>query len=159
MGAGDVAASASADENVTPDDRPLRILAAEDNPVNQLVLKTLLGQIGLEPVVVANGEEAVAAWAQGDWDLILMDAQMPVMDGVSAAREIRRQEAETGRPATPIVAITANAMAHQVEGLPRRRHERLAVSKPIQIAQLFEAIASATQGGEDRGLLTTAGRG
>src|SRR5258706_439170 len=56
------------------DERPLRILAAEDNPVNQLVLKTLLGQIGLDPVITPNGADAVAAWESGDWDVILMDA-------------------------------------------------------------------------------------
>jgi signal transduction histidine kinase len=60
----------------------LRVLAAEDNTVNQLVLKTLLHQIGVEPTVVADGRAAVEAWEAGDWDAILMDVQMPVMDGL-----------------------------------------------------------------------------
>jgi signal transduction histidine kinase/AmiR/NasT family two-component response regulator len=124
------------------DERPLRILAAEDKPVNQLVLKTLLGQFGLEPVIVANGEEAVAAWEQGDWDVILMDAQMPVMDGVTATRRIRSREAAARRPATPIIALTANAMAHQAEAYLAAGMNSV-VAKPIQVAQLLEAIAAA----------------
>ena len=122
----------------------LRILAAEDNAVNQLVLRTLLSQVGLEPVIVTNGAEAVAAWEQGDWDLILMDVQMPVMDGTTATRQIRRREAETGRSATPIIALTANAMTHQAE-----RYFAVGmngfVAKPIEVAQLFAAIAAAVE--------------
>jgi signal transduction histidine kinase/CheY-like chemotaxis protein len=129
-------------------ERPLRILAAEDNDVNQLVLKTLLGQIGLEPVLVDNGQEAVAAWERGGWDLILMDVQMPVMDGTAAAREIRRREAETGRLETPIIAVTANAMDHQVEAYLAAGMNGF-VAKPIQIAQLFDAIAAVAQGETD----------
>ncbi|QUD88445.1 ATP-binding protein [Phenylobacterium montanum] len=125
----------------------LRILAAEDNPVNQLVLKTLLGQAGIEPVLVDDGAAAVAAWSGGSWDLILMDAQMPVMDGLAAAREIRRREAESGRAPTPIIALTANAMSHQVEAYLAAGMDSV-VAKPIQIAELFEVIAAIAGGGE-----------
>jgi CheY-like chemotaxis protein/anti-sigma regulatory factor (Ser/Thr protein kinase) len=124
------------------DERPLRILAAEDNPVNQLVLKTLLGQIGLDLTVVDNGEEAFLAWEQGDWDVILMDAQMPVMDGVTATRKIRSREAAARRPATPIIALTANAMAHQAEAYFAAGMNSV-VAKPIQLTLLVEAIAAA----------------
>jgi CheY-like chemotaxis protein/two-component sensor histidine kinase len=92
----------------------LRVLAAEDNTVNQLVLKTLLHQLGIEPVVVENGAEAVAAWKAQHWDVILMDVQMPRMDGPTATRAIREAEAADGRPRTPIIALTANVMAHQL---------------------------------------------
>ena len=92
----------------------IRVLAAEDNDVNQLVLKTLLSQAGINPTMVADGAMAVAAWERETWDIILMDIQMPEMDGVQATREIRRREAETGRARTPILAVTANAMVHQV---------------------------------------------
>ena len=68
-------------------------MAAEDNTVNQLVLKTLLHQMGVEPTVVDNGQLAVAAWETGDWDVILMDIQMPVMDGLTATAHIRACEA------------------------------------------------------------------
>ena len=132
-----------------PEDRPLRVLAAEDNEVNQLVLKTLLGQFGIDPVLVGNGEDAVAAWADDVWDVILMDAQMPVMDGVTAARQIRRREAEAGRAPTPIVALTANAMSHQVEAYLAAGMNAV-VAKPIQVAQLLDVLAEVTSREPDR---------
>ncbi len=117
----------------------LKILAAEDNPINQLVLKTLLAQVGIEPVVVDNGEDVVKAWAQGGWDLILMDIQMPVMNGVEATRAIRQEESARGLLRTPIVALTANAMAHHVVEYGAAGMDGH-VSKPIQAAQLFAVI-------------------
>jgi len=123
-------------------DRTLRILAAEDNPMNQTVLRTLLQQAGLDVVMVSDGAEAVAAWDSSTWDVILMDVQMPVMDGPAAAREIRRREAETGRAATPIVAVTANAMAHQVEAYRSAGMAHL-VAKPIEVRALLRAIQAA----------------
>ena len=125
-----------------PAPRRLRILAAEDNAVNQLVLSTLLSQAGLAPVMVGDGRQALDAWERDDWDLILMDVQMPVMDGPSATRQIRRREAETGRPMTPIIALTANAMTHQAETY-RAAGMNGFVAKPIELPRLFEAIAAA----------------
>ncbi len=93
-------------------DGGLRVLAAEDNPMNQLVLKTLLGEVGVDVVMVGNGEEAVTAWRAEPWDIVLMDIQMPVMDGVSAIRLMRETERREGRVRTPVIALTANAMAH-----------------------------------------------
>ncbi len=121
-------------------ERPLRVLAAEDNAVNRLVLKTLLEHAGIVPVMVDNGALALTAWEDEPWDLILMDVQMPVMDGPDATRAIRAQEAATGRPRTPIVALTANAMSHQIElylaaGMDGH------VAKPIEARALFEAVA------------------
>jgi CheY-like chemotaxis protein len=83
----------------------------------------------------------VEAWRTGAYDLILMDIQMPVMDGITAARTIREAEKKGSRRRTPIVALTANALTHQVE-------EYLAagmdahVAKPIEIAKLYDAISS-----------------
>ena len=122
--------------------RTLRILAAEDNPTNQLVLRTLLGQIGIDPVIVDDGASAIETWERGDWDLILMDVEMPVMDGPSATREIRRREAARGRAPIPIIALTANAMAHQAESY-RAAGMTGVVTKPIRVAELFAAIAAA----------------
>jgi CheY-like chemotaxis protein len=143
---GDRVARIASDEPA-PDQGPstgLRILAAEDNEVNRTVLKALLAQIGVEPAMVIDGAQAVAAWASSDWDLVLMDIQMPVMDGISAVREIRRLEQAEGRPRTPVIALTANAMTHQVAEL-RAAGMDGHVSKPINVARLFEAIAAATQ--------------
>jgi CheY-like chemotaxis protein len=135
----------------------LRVLAAEDNAVNQLVLKTLLHQLGVDPTVVDNGALAVEAWESGDWDVILMDIQMPVLDGVDAASRIRAREAKTGRRRTPIIALTANAMAHQVE------HYRACgmdgyVSKPIQALDLFAALSDAAASHEVHDEATTDGQ-
>jgi two-component system, sensor histidine kinase len=139
-----VGAPAAASPPPAPPGR-LRVLAAEDNAMNQLVLKTLLGQVGLEPVMVADGAEAVAAWEQGAWDVVLMDVQMPVMDGLSATRAIRRREAVAGRAPTPIIALTANAMTHQVESYLAAGMDAF-VPKPIEATRLFAAIAAAVEG-------------
>jgi two-component system, sensor histidine kinase len=125
----------------------VRVLAAEDNSVNQLVLKTLLHQIGVEPVVVGNGEEAVAAWATAPWDVILMDMQMPVMDGLAATRRIREVEAAEGRARTPILALTANAMSHQIQQCLAAGMDGH-VAKPIEAARLFAALEAALAEGE-----------
>jgi signal transduction histidine kinase/CheY-like chemotaxis protein len=122
--------------------RPLRVLAAEDNAVNQLVLKTLLAQVGVEPVVVADGQAAVDAWAREPWDLILMDVQMPVMDGPTATRAIRAAEAASGRARTPIIALTANAMAHQVSEYAEAGMDGH-VAKPIEAAALYAVLQQA----------------
>ncbi|WP_312161216.1 ATP-binding protein [Phenylobacterium sp.] len=124
------------------DEGALRLLAAEDNPTNQQVLAAVMGSLGIEIDIVANGRAAFEAWRDGSYDLILMDIQMPVMDGIDSARAIRAAERETERPRTPIVALTANALSHQVE-------EYLAagmdghVAKPIEIAKLYDAISRA----------------
>lgn len=122
----------------------LRVLAAEDNPVNQLVLRTLLAQAGVDLTVVADGAAAVNAWREGDFSLILMDVQMPVMDGPTATRAIRRAEAAEGRGHIPILALTANAMAHQVAEY-RASGMDGHVAKPIRIEELFAAIDDALQ--------------
>jgi signal transduction histidine kinase/ActR/RegA family two-component response regulator len=123
----------------------LRVLAAEDNTVNQLVLKTLLHQIGVEPMVVADGAAALQAWEAGHWDAILMDVQMPVMDGPTATRQIRVLEAQTGRRRTPIIALTANAMSHHVaEYLAAGMDDH--VAKPIEASRLFQALQAAIDG-------------
>ena len=128
----------------------LRILAAEDNAVNQLVLKTLLHQAGIEPVVVADGRQALEAWRNGEWDIILMDVQMPAMDGPSATMAIRSDEARTGRARTPIIALTANAMSHQgAEYLACGMDDF--VAKPIEIGQLFAAMERVLDQGEKQG--------
>jgi CheY-like chemotaxis protein len=94
-------------------DRALRgcVLLAEDNPVNQAVALGMLKSMGIDVTVVADGERAVSAVSEQRFDLVLMDCQMPVMDGLAATRHIRRAEAGAGIDSVPIVALTANAMA------------------------------------------------
>jgi two-component system, sensor histidine kinase and response regulator len=86
-----------------------RVLLAEDNPVNQKVARIVLEKLGLEVEVVNNGRDAVEAWQKGKYDLILMDCQMPQLDGYAATRRIREEEELQGRH-IPIVALTAHAM-------------------------------------------------
>ena len=129
-------------------ERGIRVLAAEDNPVNQRVLTALLAQVGVVPTLVGNGREAVAAWEGGDWDLILMDMQMPVMDGQTATCEIRAREARLGRAPIPIIAVTANAMRHQIDGY-RAAGITQVVSKPIEVEQLFTAMVAAVAQAEE----------
>ncbi|WP_293905199.1 ATP-binding protein [Phenylobacterium sp.] len=117
----------------------LRLLIAEDNPINRLVLKSLLEQAGLDPCIVGNGAEAVEAWRAEAWDVVLMDVQMPVMDGPTATRTIRELEAAAGRPRTPILGLTANAMAHQVAEYLAGGMDAV-VTKPIEIRKLFDAL-------------------
>ena len=119
-----------------------RILVAEDNVTNQLVLKTLLEPAGIEPTLVANGREAVATWEDQAWDLILMDIQMPEMDGVEATRMIRRRETESGRIRTPIIAVTANAMTHQTAEYAAAGMDDV-LAKPVNVAKLYQAIERA----------------
>lgn len=123
----------------------LRILAAEDNPVNQIVLREVLRQAGWDIVVVDDGQKAVDAWLEGDWDVILMDVQMPVQDGLEATQRIRDLEAQLRRPPIPIIALTANALAHQVLEYEARGMDAV-VAKPIQVAQLLLTISALTSG-------------
>ena len=85
-----------------------RLLVAEDNPVNQKVASHILKTLGYDCEVVNNGSEALTALSRTTYDLILMDIQMPVMDGFQATAEIRRREGELGHPI--VIAMTAHAM-------------------------------------------------
>jgi signal transduction histidine kinase len=141
-GAQGAAGAAEANAAKVEDDRPLRVLAAEDIPTNQLVLRTIMQSFGVDLEMVDNGRQAVDAWKRSAFDVILMDIQMPEMDGVAATRAIRAAEAATGRARTPIIAVSANAMPHH-------SREYLAagmdahVAKPIELAKLHAAIEGA----------------
>jgi CheY-like chemotaxis protein len=126
----------------------LRILAAEDNAVNRLVLKTFLAQLDIEPTIVEDGARALQAWRDGEWDVILMDVQMPVMDGVAATRAIRTLEHQTGRRRTPIVALTANAMSHQLAEYQAAEMDAC-VSKPLRVAELFATLERVLSAAEE----------
>jgi CheY-like chemotaxis protein len=86
-----------------------RVLLVEDNKVNQMVVKAMLEKLGVSVYVAHNGHQAIDCWRSAGWDAILMDCQMPEMDGYQATREIRKREGEGGR--VPIIALTANALS------------------------------------------------
>ena len=139
----------ASDEAKTPEHVPeaetapeLRVLAAEDNPTNQLVLKTLLASAGIMPTLVDNGRAALMAWEDQDWDIILMDIQMPEMNGIDATQAIRKRETATGRMRTPIVAVTANAMTHQIAEYEGAGMDGV-VAKPIDMHSLFDVMDAA----------------
>ena len=125
---------------------PLRILVADDHPANRKVVEIMLAATRMEMVAVENGKEAVDAFAGGGFDLVLMDMQMPVMDGLTATREIRALEAERGLKPTPVLMLTANAMAEHVEA-GRMAGADGHLTKPITLTALFDAIAAAVDGG------------
>ncbi len=120
------------------DRQHLNILLAEDNAVNQIVAVRLLQKLGHNVRVVANGREALTLLAEQKFDLIIMDVQMPEMDGFETTRLIREKEAATGKH-LPIIAMTAHAMKGDRERCLAAGMDRY-VAKPIRPTELFEAI-------------------
>ena len=136
-------AEAAAEESVpnlspavapSPADRPagLRVLVGEDNPINQRVAQALLEKRGHTVTMAGNGVEVLTAWEASEFDALLIDNQMPEMGGVEAVEIMRRREAETGRPRTPAVMVTASAM-------PGDREKFLAAGLDAYLAKPFEA--------------------
>ncbi|CAN5414416.1 hypothetical protein BH09PSE1_BH09PSE1_15390 [soil metagenome] len=120
-------------------ERRLRVLLAEDHPVNQRVVQLILADQGVDLVTVDDGAQAVAAFAGGGFDLVLMDMQMPLMDGLTATRAIRSLEAEQGARPTPVIMLSANAMPeHQADALAAGAD--LHVPKPITAASLLAGM-------------------
>ena len=126
-------------------DHPLRVLLAEDHPTNQRVVQLILASQDAEICTVEDGLQALAAFASGQFDVVLMDMQMPRMDGLTATRAIRALEAERGCAPTPIIMLSANAMIeHQNEALAAGAD--LHVAKPITALNLLAGIQAATTG-------------
>jgi len=134
------------DDNATDDNathrRPalsLRILLAEDNVVNQRVAMSMLGKMGHRITLATNGLEALEQWRQGDFDLILMDVQMPEMTGLQATMQIRREEAAGAR--VPIVAMTASAMSEERDRCLAAGMDDF-ISKPVSYRVIEEMITA-----------------
>jgi signal transduction histidine kinase/AmiR/NasT family two-component response regulator len=140
--------AAQAPLSVTADtleaDDQIRILVAEDNVTNQRVLALMLEPMGIELVICDNGALAVEAFQSQSFDVILMDMQMPVMDGIAATKAIRAVETDTARPRAPIIMLTANAM-RQHRDAAKAAGADLHVTKPFTAQGLISGIETALQ--------------
>jgi CheY-like chemotaxis protein len=123
----------------TPRTRAPRILAAEDNPTNQLILRSMLAPLNVHLLIVSDGAQAVQAFQADTFDLVLMDIQMPQLNGIEAVLLIRAWEAEAQREHTPIVALSANVMAHQVQTYKDAGMDE-ALEKPIDLSRLYAVV-------------------
>jgi len=146
--------TASPEENLDVDSatgaeaRAVRVLVADDHTTNQLVVKMMLDQFGLDCVVVDNGLKAVEALRAEHFDAVLMDMQMPVMDGLEATRTIRREEVAAKRPRTPILMLSANALPeHRTAGALAGADGH--ITKPVTVAGLMGALNGVLAPDED----------
>jgi two-component system sensor histidine kinase/response regulator len=130
--------------------RPLSVLVAEDNVVNQKLAVAMLKRLGCVATIARNGEEAIARWRETHPDLILMDVQMPEVDGFAAARRIRGIELASGAH-VPIIAMTAHAMRGDRERCLEAGMDDY-ISKPISGAMLEQTIARCVRRGVGAGL-------
>ena len=122
--------------------RPIRVLIAEDHPTNRKVVELLLQDAGAELTTVENGAQAVDAFSHERFDIVLMDMQMPVMDGLAAIGGIRKFEASRGGPRTPIIALTADALPEHVRASEAAGADAH-LFKPITASALLPAIEKA----------------
>jgi len=117
----------------------LSALIVDDNATNRMVLGTLLDSFGIAHASAADGAEAIEVWQAGRFDVVLMDVHMPVLSGPDATRAIREREQAEGRPRTPVLAVTASVLSHEVA-----RYEALGmdgiVPKPIEVGTLLSAL-------------------
>ena len=128
------------------DGRPLRILVAEDHAVNRRVVELIFEDLNVDLTMACDGEEAVAAFAPGAFDMVLMDMQMPRMDGLEAIFAIRKREAADAAARTPIFMLTANALPeHEAAG--RMAGADGFLTKPIVAADLLAAVEAAVASG------------
>ncbi|MEI6103093.1 MAG: PAS domain S-box protein [Methanothrix sp.] len=118
----------------------VRILLVEDNPVNQRVALAMLKKLGIRTDVAANGQEAVQALQTVTYDLVLMDCQMPEMDGFEATRAVRQKESAASSPSIPIIAMTASAMQADREKCLQAGMSDF-IAKPVQQGELAEMLA------------------
>lgn len=129
-------------------DPGLRILVAEDHYLSQKVIRGMLGKLGLKADIASNGREALEKARDTRYDLVLMDCEMPEMDGFEATRKIREWEQGSGLPATPIVALTAHILKeHRDRSFAAGMNAHL--PKPVELNTLRETVVRYTQPGED----------
>ncbi|MEN5114124.1 ATP-binding protein [Brevundimonas diminuta] len=126
-----------------------RVLLADDHPANRKVVEVMLEPLGVELTTVEDGAQALAAFREGGFDLVLMDMQMPVMDGLTATTEMRAHERRIGAEPTPILMLTANAMSEHVEASHRAGADGH-LTKPLSVAGLTRAVAEALDRANDQ---------
>ena len=143
------AAAPAAPPTLSHGEREPRVLLAEDHAINRKVVELLLGQVGVDLVTVENGAEAVDAAAAGAFDLILMDMQMPVMDGLTAIRAIRQQERDRRASPTPIWGLSANALPEHIAASMAAGADGH-LTKPISGAALLGVLATACEQADAR---------
>ena len=122
----------------------LRLLVVEDDPTGRKVLVHALHPLQAEVTLAENGQEAVDAYERGAYDVVLMDLQMPVMDGYAATREIRAIEARLGRSRTPVVVVSAHTRPWEIEkaqGAGADYH----IGKPLSVPTLLGTIDAVTE--------------
>uniref|UniRef100_UPI000ADF4240 ATP-binding protein n=1 Tax=Aliarcobacter cryaerophilus TaxID=28198 RepID=UPI000ADF4240 len=115
------------------------VLVAEDNPNNQKLIEILLKKVGINPVIVSNGKDAVEEYKKREFDLILMDVNMPILDGISAMKQIKILEQRVNTKKTPIVALTANSIAGDKERYLQQGMDGY-LSKPIEFEKLLSIL-------------------
>jgi signal transduction histidine kinase len=123
----------------------IQVLCAEDHPVNRKVIEFIMSSAGIGLTSVENGAEAVEAFKSQPYDAVLMDMQMPVMDGLTAIRAIREFEASAGRPHTPVVVVTAHGLPEHVNASRAAGADRH-VTKPIVATDLLKVLAELVNG-------------
>jgi CheY-like chemotaxis protein len=132
-------------ESAAADASALRVLVADDNPTNRMVAELILTAAGAAIVTVENGREAVEATAEAAFDVVLMDLQMPQMDGLTAIRTIRAREALAGAARTPIIVLSANVMRDHVEASAAAGADGH-LGKPFKAEALISTVIRAARG-------------
>ena len=125
-----------------PDENPLaglRVLLADDNIVNRMLASRMLAKLGCAAQATSNGREAVEEWKRGTYEMVLMDVQMPEMDGFEATRLIRELEMQSGAARTPVVAMTAHALPED-RGRCLDAGMDLYLSKPVSLSGLAATL-------------------
>ncbi len=119
--------------------KPMKILLAEDEPINQMVAQDLLEKMGHSVDVAENGKKALEALGAGDYDIVLMDCQMPELDGYRATELLRRPDSAVRNPEIPVIAMTANAMVGDRQRCIESGMDDY-ISKPVDVDQLKEVL-------------------
>ncbi len=126
-----------------PERRLIRILAADDSRDNRFLLAAFLKKFPCDLTTVGNGQEAIDAFRDGEFDIVLMDMQMPVLDGFAATRLIREWETVNGHKATPVIALTAYTLPEEIMHCTDAGCDGH-ISKPVRKKNLIQAIKDLT---------------